>query len=155
MDLLAALGDCRSSFGACFAKNVRETGRSCGLTCAGPRHFRSSRIVIRSDGAHTFKLIRGERVAELAFFSSAIDEFRYVIKRQSEFLFSVVLCGELTLDRLRPNGSPRCSVREMAKLRGPQIRDPRPRLAIFIIHAPALNLLNPRNQVWRHCNTRP
>ena len=68
---------------------------------------RFSRIVIRSDGAHTFKLIRGERVgqppgrlrlaaeagrreAELAFFSSAIDELRYVIKRQSEFLFSVV-----------------------------------------------------------------
>ena len=128
--------------------------------------------MIRSDGAHTFKLIRGERVgqppgrlrlaaeagrreAELAFFSSAIDELRYVIKRQSEFLFSVVLCGELTADRLRPNGSPRCSVREMAKLRGPQIRDPRPRQAIFIIHAPALNLLNPRSQVWRHCNTRP
>ena len=46
-------------------------------------------------------------------------------------------------------------IREMAKLRGLQIRDPRPRQAIFIIHAPALNVLIPRSQVWRHCNTRP
>ena len=38
-------------------------------------------------------------IPELALFSSGIEEFRYVIKRQAEFLFSAVLYGEAIQDR--------------------------------------------------------